>query len=542
MTSVGERLVQELANRGIEVVFGIPGVHTVELYRGLAGSPIRHVTSRHEQGAGFMADGYARALGSSKSGSESASAADGPRPGVAFVITGPGVTNILTAMAQARAEGSPMLVISSVNQSTSLGRGLGFLHELPNQHALVSTVALASYQVRSGDDLLPAIAEAFDQFAQGRAGPVHIEVPMDVLGLPFVSVGTPPPRYIPRISFDLAAVVAQLERAQAPLILAGGGAKRCNVTLKALAERLDAPVILTINARGLMHDHPLTVPASPSLDSVRELIAASDCVLALGTELGQTDYDLNCDLGTPLMAGLIRIDICPDQLARHPAALKICGQVETALPALIAALGQRVKNCNGTVRATAARTAAWHEIGPDMRLQGTLLATLRETFPTAIFVGDSTQPVYAGNLYYDHDRPGGWFNSASGFGTLGFAIPAAIGAALAQPDTRVICLIGDGGAQFTLPELMVAVDEALPVLFLVWNNAGYGEINSAMLAAGVAVVGCNPTPPMFSYLAKACGMPFAKCAMTIQSFAAALSDLAHGSGPAMIEIDMEDAE
>ncbi|MGY9013018.1 MAG: thiamine pyrophosphate-binding protein, partial [Rhodobacterales bacterium] len=294
MTSVGERLVQELANRGVEVVFGIPGVHTVELYRGLGGSPIRHVTSRHEQGAGFMADGYARALGSSKSGSEPASVADGLRPGVAFVITGPGVTNILTAMAQARAEGSPMLVVSSVNQSTTLGRGLGFLHELPNQHELISTVALASYQVRSGDDLLPAIAAAFDQFAQGRAGPVHIEVPMDVLGLPFVSVGAPPPRYKTPMSFDLAAVVAQLEGAKAPLILAGGGAKRCNATLKALAERLDAPVILTINARGLMHDHPLTVPASPSLGSVRELIAASDCVLALGTELGQTDYDLNC--------------------------------------------------------------------------------------------------------------------------------------------------------------------------------------------------------------------------------------------------------
>ena len=132
MSTIGEQLVVELAARGVDTVFGIPGVHTVELYRGLAGSGIRHVTPRHEQGAGFMADGYARASG---------------RPGVAFVITGPGLTNTLTAMAQARADSVPMLVVSGVNRVASLGKGLGHLHELPDQRAMMRTVALSSERI-----------------------------------------------------------------------------------------------------------------------------------------------------------------------------------------------------------------------------------------------------------------------------------------------------------------------------------------------------------------------------------------------------------
>jgi len=145
MSSIGEELVFQLAKRGVDTVFGIPGVHTIELYRGLAASGIRHVNPRHEQGAGFMADGYARASG---------------RPGVAFVITGPGLTNTLTAMGQARADSVPMLVVSGVNTLPSLGKGLGHLHELPDQQALVGLVALRSDRVETSADLLPALARS----------------------------------------------------------------------------------------------------------------------------------------------------------------------------------------------------------------------------------------------------------------------------------------------------------------------------------------------------------------------------------------------
>ncbi len=136
MTTCGEFLVKQLEAWGVETVFGIPGVHTVELYRGLPGSRIRHVTPRHEQGAGFMADGYARVTG---------------KPGVCFIITGPGMTNILTAMAQAYADSIPMLVISSVNERARLAHGNGYLHELPNQRNLVGNVCAFSHTLMSAE-------------------------------------------------------------------------------------------------------------------------------------------------------------------------------------------------------------------------------------------------------------------------------------------------------------------------------------------------------------------------------------------------------
>src|SRR5262245_41863491 len=166
MTTIGEALVTLLERHGVDTVFGIPGVHTVELYRGLARSKIRHVTPRHEQGAGFMADGYARASG---------------RPGVAFVITGPGLTNTLTAMGQARADSVPMLVISGVNATDTLGKGLGHLHELPDQRGMMEKVALSSRRIERPDELAGALADAFALFAGARPGPVHIEIPTDVM-------------------------------------------------------------------------------------------------------------------------------------------------------------------------------------------------------------------------------------------------------------------------------------------------------------------------------------------------------------------------
>jgi acetolactate synthase-1/2/3 large subunit len=167
--TVGEALVSMLEQAGVDTVFGIPGVHTIELYRGLAASPIRHITPRHEQGAGFMADGYARVTG---------------RPGVCFVITGPGVTNVLTAMAQARADSIPMLVISGVNATATLGLGHGHLHELPDQAGLMRSVALWSHTLTDPARLGEVLAHAFSVMTSGRPGPVHIEIPTDVMKLP----------------------------------------------------------------------------------------------------------------------------------------------------------------------------------------------------------------------------------------------------------------------------------------------------------------------------------------------------------------------
>src|SRR5215469_4568789 len=165
----GEALVTLLEGYGVEYVFGIPGVHTVELYRGLAASSIRHVTPRHEQGAGFMADGYARVTG---------------KPGVCFIITGPGMTNIATAMAQAYADSIPMLVISSVNARRELGSGDGRLHELPSQRNVFAGLTAFSHTLLDAAELPQLLARAFAVFESARPRPVHIEIPLDVIVAP----------------------------------------------------------------------------------------------------------------------------------------------------------------------------------------------------------------------------------------------------------------------------------------------------------------------------------------------------------------------
>ena len=517
MRTVGEELVAGLAARGVDTVFGIPGVHTVELYRGLAGSGVRHVTARHEQGAAFMADGYARVTG---------------KPGVAFVITGPGLTNALTAMAQARADSVPMLVVSGVNRRDSLGRGLGRLHELPDQAGMVRALC-PTLQVTSPEALHTVLDQAFALMLGGRPGPVHIEVPTDVMPLPAIGPAAPPmalARHLPDAG-DIMAAARRLGAALRPVILAGGGAIHDGDALCDLAERLDAPVVLTVNARGLMHGHRLCVPASPSLKAVRDLVAQADCVLAVGTELGLTDYDMYVAGGVPDLSGMIRIDVCAEQLARHPAALRIQAQAGTALPLLLRELAPVTRD--GAARAAATRTAARAQLDPHMPPQLAVVEAIRDAAPTARIVGDSTQPVYAANLYYDAPFPGAWFNAATGYGALGYGPGAAVGAAVADPARPVICLIGDGGLQFSPGELRAARDEGLDVTFVVWNNAGFREIAEAMAGVGAPVIGCDPSPLKMDHFAAACDLPFTRVSADPTAVAAAV---AAGKGPRLIEI------
>lgn len=526
MITVGEALVAELKTRGVDVIFGIPGVHTIELYRGLQNSGIRHVTPRHEQGAGFMADGYARVSG---------------KPGVAFVITGPGLTNILTPMAQARADSVPLLVVSSVNASDTLGRGLGHLHELPAQQDLAAQVALTTVQITKDTDLSVVLDQVFKDFQTKRPGPAHVEIPLDILGTPYLG-----PRahhtnlvYPPVKPQDVDTVCELMAEAKAPVILAGGGARWVAKPLETLAERLDAPVVQTVNARGLLYKHPLGIPASPSLKAVRNLMRDADLLIALGTEFGPTDYDMYQNHKVPKLTNLIRVDICAHQLKRHKASHAIQARCEDVLPLWLEQLGLQKADCSGFERAQKTRLSAMREIGPVMRKQVKTLNTLRNAIPDALIVGDSTQLIYAGNLYYDHDRAGGWFNASTGYGALGYAIPAAIGAALANPAAQVICLIGDGGAQFTLSELMVAVQENLPIIFVIWNNYGYQEIATSMTEVGVETIGCDPAPPDFRYIAKACGIPFQSCSHKKSSVMQALNRCKQIKGPYMIEIQLE---
>lgn len=521
MTSVGERLVEGLAARGVELVFGIPGVHTIELYRGLASGTIRHVTPRHEQGAGFMADGYARVTG---------------QPGVALVITGPGLTNTLTAMAQAKADSVPILVISGVNRRSSLGRGLGFLHELPDQAAMVRALCHTE-RLEDPAELGPVLDRAFAAMLGGRPGPAHIEIPTDVMGLPCPPLSEPAAMAPPPLAgqSDLEAAAQHLDAARRPVILAGGGMRFAEAEVRALAEALDAPVIQTVNARGMMCGHPLSVPASPSLEAVRDLIRGADGILALGTELGPTDYDMYVNGQLPDLSSMIRVDVCKDQLARHPARQSIHSDGRAFAALLRALIAPR--NGDGAARAAKARQAARAELAtlhPAMPDQLAMVEAIRDAMPDALIVGDSTQPVYAGNLYFGAATPRSWFNAATGYGALGYGPGAAIGAAVAAPGRPVVCLIGDGGLGFDPAELRVAVDEGLPLTFLVWNNAAFREIAEAMIAAQTKVVGCSPSPFDMAHLAAACSLPFTRIEQDPAALSAALRT--SSTGPRLIEV------
>jgi len=424
--TVGVALIQLLERYQVEHVFGIPGVHTIELYRGLAASGIQHHTPRHEQGAGFMADGYARVS---------------QKPGVCFVITGPGFTNIATPMGQALADSIPMLVISSVNDTLNTSQARGMLHEMPNQLAFSREVTRFSQTVHAAEELPDALARAFNLFNSARPGPVHLQLPVSLLGQSadqsLVDRVQQSTRAGAAHYVDTQHAASLLDNARQPFILAGGGARNASKAVSQLAEKLDAPVHLTINARGcLSHEHPLAVPATCSLQTTRDAVNQADIVLAVGTELAATDYDQYKDHG------------------RHLA----------------------------------------------------LLEAIRDQVPNTIFVGDSTQLIYSGNMIFNTARPQQWFNSSTGFGTLGYALPAATGAALAANGDPVVCLIGDGGIQFVLGELGALKDTGLSVAIIVWCNHGYREIKTTMENAQVSTVGVEFAVPDFIAVANAYGI------------------------------------
>jgi len=533
MATCGEVLVKLLEAYGVDQVFGIPGVHTVELYRGLAGSSINHVTPRHEQGAGFMADGYARTSG---------------KPGVCFIITGPGMTNITTAMGQAYGDSIPMLVISSVQSRSQLGGGRGKLHELPNQSAMVAGVAAFSHTLMSAAELPAVLARAFAVFQAGRPRPVHIEIPLDVLVENADALLASQPVSIARAGAAPAAIEQmgqRLAQAKRPLILAGGGAIDAAPALQQLAERLGAPVALTINAKGMLPAaHPLLIGSTQSLVATRALVAEADVVLAIGTELAETDYDITFAGGFEIPGVLLRIDIDPDQTVRNYApALALVADARVAAEALLAELG--VLPARGAEWGAARVSRLQAQLASDWdaptRAQTHFLQTLFDVLPDAVCVGDSTQPVYTGNLTFNPDQPRRWFNSSTGYGTLGYALPAAVGAWLGrrsggQAGGPVLCLIGDGGLQFTLSELASAVEARTPIILLLWNNQGYGEIKKYMLNRAIEPVGVDIYTPDFIGVAKAMGC----AALAVEGegqLRAALASAADRQGPTLIEID-----
>ncbi|WP_286240470.1 5-guanidino-2-oxopentanoate decarboxylase [Neptuniibacter halophilus] len=531
MTTCGEVLVELLEAYGINTVFGIPGVHTVELYRGLPNTQIQHITPRHEQGAGFMADGYARVTG---------------QPGVCFIITGPGMTNIATAMGQAYADSIPMLVISSVNHRCELGMGDGRLHELPGQREMISGVSAFNHTLMRPDELPAVLARAFAVFNSARPRPVHIEIPLDVITAPADHLSRKPAALPHRPGPSPAAIEQAAERlrqATSPVVLLGGGCTDAAQPAQQLVEALNAPTLLTINAKGVLPpNHPLSLGSNQSLEPVREMVKQADLVLAVGTELGETDYDVVFDGGFAINGELIRIDLDAEQLNRNfPADLAILSDAGLALEALAQTLQHTpVDNqTDGPARVAAVQAELDQQWPAEWSAQQQVLKTVQESLPGVIIAGDSTQPVYSGNHLYQATAPRSWFNSSTGYGTLGYGLPAAIGAKLAAPQQPVVALIGDGGIQFTLPELASAVEAGAPIIILLWNNSGYGEIKHYMERRDIPTIGVDIYTPDFQTIARGFGC-HSETAESFSQLAELLQQAARSDRPTLIEV-REDA-
>ena len=491
--TVGRYVIEMLAANGIDTAFGIPGVHNIELYRGLDSRRVRHVLARHEQNAAFAADGFARASG---------------RAAAAFVISGPGLSNALTAIAQAASDSVPMLVIASTPVRASLGRRWGVLHELADQRALAAGAAGLALHANSAEEVRAHLATAFAFLSGGRPRPAYVGIPLDLLAEKTALEPERCARAAPAPQPDPAAIEAAhalLASAQRPLVVAGGGARHAGAALARLVEALDGYLVTTAAGKGVVAEgHPANLGASLPYRATQELLAAADVVLAVGTELAETDVYTVIRLTFP--GRLIRIDIDAAQLAERSAQeVAIHADSRAALEQLSAAVRARRGWRSAAGDAQSRRPAIEAQLGAHSRPALAAVRALRSAVPPeGVVFSDMTQIAYAGNYAFATDRPGSWFHPA-GYGTLGFALPAAIGAKIAQPQRPVVALAGDFGVQFTLQELLTAVELRLPLPIVVWNNQALAQIRDDMVAAGIEPIGVAGRNPDFQAIAAACG-------------------------------------
>jgi thiamine pyrophosphate-dependent acetolactate synthase large subunit-like protein len=510
MLTGGEVAVACLAAHGVEVVFGIPGTHNLPLYAQLERHGIRHVLPRHEQGAGYAADGYARASG---------------RPGVAITTAGPALMNAAAAAGQAQSDSVPLLILAPGMPRAHPAASSGYLHEMPSQQRAMSGVVARSVRVMSHAELASELAAAFTAFRTERPRARYVEVPLDLLAEE-AEVVVPEPQHAgppAPAPAAMAAAVELLRGAARPAIVAGGGAAGAADALRDVAERIGAPVITTANGKGtLPEDHPLSLGARLNLPAARAWLEGCDVVLAVGTELGESDI-----WGPPLAlsGALIRVDIDALQAhANHVSTVAVIGDAAPALAALadasegaVTAAGDAAPDASGAATPQVGGSAG-PSVAADVRARLDAehraqagpwldwLAALRGALPDdAIVVGDSAMCCYYGALGGLPVRRPRSFLYPTGFGTLGYAVPAAIGAQLGAPDRPVLALSGDGGLMFTVAELASAAALQLPLPVVVFVNDGYGEIRNEMADGGFAPVGVDFPPPDLPALARALG-------------------------------------
>ena len=491
----GEVVVAALAAHDVQLVFGIPGTHNLTVFDALLRYGVRTVATTHEQGAGYAADGYARTSG---------------RPGVAVVTSGPAVYNAATAVAQAYSDSIPMLVVSPgmPGDLPVGGPGSGYLHEAKDQTGAMDRIAARCIRATTHQQIADAVAEAFTAFSAGRQRPIHLEVALDVLEAVGDADVHRAENHLDPVpdSAEVDEAARRLAAAGRPVIIAGGGARRASAELTSVAERLAAPVVTTINGKGVVDErHRLSVGTRLGTTSAVAAADRADVLLLIGAEVGNSDmwqgalspqgHVIRVDID----AAMADVNVSADTMLVGDAAA-VLTQLDNALGAL--GLGGRstpewvdqLRTDAATETATAgAKWSPWIEA---------IEAALDED---AVVSTDNAMCVYFGAISEMTMSSPSRFHFPTGFGTLGFTVPVAVGAALAAPDRQVIGISGDGGLLFTVTELAVAAAEQLPIAVVVFDNSGYGEIRAEMLERDDKPVAVDSPPRDLVGLARSLG-------------------------------------
>jgi acetolactate synthase-1/2/3 large subunit len=495
----GRALVQSLKAAGVDMVFGIISVHMLPIYDALRDEPsIRLIVPRHEQGAAFMADGYARTTG---------------KVGVYCTSTGPGAFNSATAVHEAWAASSPTLQITGNIETPYLDRGKGFLHEANNQLAVMRELGAQANRVSSVEEISYAVRESFTRLNNSRPRPEFIEIPIDIQYATGEAEIVPPgPRSRPAANpRDIQASVEVLSRCKQPAIWAGGGVNRseANDALRRVAETLGAPVVMTTAGRGAIpDDHPLAIGAWSGDRDVKQFLGEADGLLVVGSRLAGM---MTGNWSLKLPETIVQIDIDPEEIGRnYPVTAGIVADAAPSLDALAEALATSGVKPNALGRSTAeklregARTNVQTRMAPLSRL----LDDIRETAARdAILVTDATIMGYFGaNNYFPLYEPRTFVGPQSV--AIGPGLPLAIGAQAGNPDRQVILFVGDGGFMLTATEMATAAQYRLPVRILLFNNGGYG-ILKRMQQQGFESrhIGVELHEPNFVQFAEALGVP-----------------------------------
>ncbi len=530
----GEALADALDAAGVRHVFTIASVHNLPILDAIRRrTAIDVITMRHEQGVVHAADGYARASGG---------------VGVAIVSTGPGTANAMGGLFEAVSACSSVLLVTGQNERRRATRRAGMLHDAPRQTEMLDSITRGTWTVAPSDDVAAVVRAAVARTRGPLPGPAVIEMPIDVQYGP---VATPAPaatEFAPAAPVNRDAVTraaALLAEAARPLVVAGGGVVRSGAAdrLTALAERLDAPVLTSVEGRGsVREDHRLSIGSTATTPRMRELIGAADVVVAVGThfrELWTGGWTI------PAPARLVHVDIDPGVLGlTYPTEVAIAGDAGTVLDELLTALpdGPAADRASWLEQADRAaddmRSVLLARIGPDHEA---IMRTVRDVLPEdAPLVRDSTVPAYAwGDSLLPVLVPGTSMRPVSA--AIGPGLPLAVGAAVAA-GSRAVAICGDGGILLSIGELAVLSQRQLPVTVCVFNDGCFGVlkgIQEATFDGPPSDVELNA--PDFVALARSFGVP-ASLARSAEAFAEQFAAAAHTEGPHLIEIDLHALE